>query len=61
MTFLLNTKCLFPTTVNEHFMPSQNQNDIFTVMILLCFLIGQFAFVKLKKAVKWKLITNRAY
>jgi hypothetical protein len=42
-------------------MPSKNQNAIFTVMILLCFFIGLFAFVKLKRAVEWKLITNRAF
>lgn len=46
--------------VNERFLSSKNQKDISTVMILLCFFIVSFAFVKLKEAVKWKPVTNRA-
>lgn len=42
-------------------MSSKNQKGIFTVMILLCFFIVSFAFVKLKKAARWKPVTNRAY
>lgn len=42
-------------------MSSENQKDIFTVMILLCFFIVSFAFLKLKEAVRWKSGMKRVY
>lgn len=59
VTCKVNMGSFFPI-VNERFLSSKNQKDISTVMILLCFFIVSLAFMKLKEAVKWKPVTNRA-